>query len=599
MRQIELLSPAKNLECGIAAIDHGADAVYIGPPLFGARAAAGNSISDIAALCRYAHQYDAKVYATVNTLLYDDEVPQAVSLLHQLDEAGVDAVLIQDMRLAPSVLRAQGETFSFAFHASTQADNRTADRVRQLCAQGFLRAVMARELSIDELRAIHQAVPQMEIEAFVHGALCVSYSGRCFASEHCFQRSANRGECAQFCRMQFDLVDADDAEIEHQRHLLSLKDLNMSRHIADMIDAGVTSLKIEGRLKDTAYVKNVTAAYSQLLDRFIATHADSYERSSLGRCRYSFTPDLSRTFNRGYTEYFATGRKPGMASFDTPKAIGQYVGKVKELHGRSFTVSSTAAFVNGDGLCFFDRQHRLCGFRVNRAEGNRLFPPVMPVGLTVGTPLYRSNDQAMDRMLSKSSAERKIPVSMRLKPYANAGTTGFSLTVDMPRRSVTVSIEAEHQQALTPQNNNIVRELTKLGGTPYECTSVEVSADFKYFIPASRLAALRRLFVNENENVNENVNVNDNLNDNENDNDNENGNHNGNVSCGAGQTWHEGDALMQCRYCIRYEMGYCVKHGGRRPTWHEPLRLRLGDGRTFRLEFDCKRCEMNVYADEK
>ncbi len=601
MRALELLAPAKNLECGKAAIDHGADAVYMGPPMFGARAAAGNSLDDMGELCRYAHQYGAKVYATVNTLLHDDELPQAFALLEQLAEVGADAVLIQDMRLlatqAPIVL-----------HASTQADNRTAEKVQWLAEQGFSRAVLARELSIGEIDKIHRRVPQMELEVFVHGALCVSYSGRCYASEHCFGRSANRGECAQFCRMQFDLLDGEGRELLHQRHLLSLRDLNMSRHIGQLIEVGATSFKIEGRLKDVGYVKNVTAAYSQLIDRYIAEHPGQYERSSRGHCRYTFEPDLQRTFNRGYTTYFAHGRQGGMANFLTPKALGQQVGKVKALQGRSFTVSGTASFANGDGLCFFDAQQQLQGFRVNRAEGNLLFPQTMPAALRPGQMLYRSSDQAMERMLAGTTATRKIPLTMRLR----ATDDGFALSID---GGPWTTMAIEHQQARTPQRENIVRELTKLGNTPYECSSVELPQDFNYFIPASQLAALRRKSLTPgpspkgegsiySQGQNQGKSLYTPLSNRRGaggeatplSNRREAGGEATPLSNGRGVG---GEALMHCRYCLRHELGYCVKHGGSKPTWREPLYLRLGDGRRFRLEFDCKRCEMKVYADEK
>ena len=576
MRTLELLAPAKNLECGKAAIDHGADAVYIGPPQFGARAAAGNSVADIAELCRYAHVFDAKVYATVNTLLYDNELPQARLLLQQLNDAGVDAVLIQDMRLLSED--------SLKLHASTQADNRTADKVAWLWQQGFRRAVLARELSVDEIRAIHDAVPQMELEVFVHGALCVSYSGCCYASEYCFGRSANRGECAQFCRMQFDLLDADGRELEHQRHLLSLKDLNLSAHLAELIEAGAMSFKIEGRLKDVAYVKNVTAAYSQLLNQYIAAHPDQYVRASKGRVSYTFTPDLSRTFNRGYTTYFVHGRQSRQASFDTPKAIGQYVGTVKELRSGSFNVAGTASFVNGDGLCFFNADRQLKGFRVNRAEGNRLFPLQMPAGLKPGTRLYRSNDQAMESILLKPSAERKIPVTMTLQPCEEG--RDFLLTMDDGSRRQTVRIDCLHQQARTSQREQIERELKKLGGTPYECDRVILPDDFPYFIPASQLAKARRDVSSSGLKVEGE----------------------GRIPSSASaahdnspSTVHlppSTNPLMQCRYCLRHELGYCVRHGGQRPTWREPLFLRLGDGRRFRLKFDCSKCQMEVYAEK-
>ena len=601
MRTLELLAPAKNLECGKAAIDHGADAVYIGPPQFGARVAAGNSVADIAELCRYAHVFDAKVYATVNTLLHDDELPQARLLLQQLNDAGVDAVLIQDMRLLSvksSLLSdvTQHSTLNTQhLHASTQADNRTADKVAWLWQQGFRRAVLARELSVDEIRAIHEAVPQMELEVFVHGALCVSYSGRCYASEYCFGRSANRGECAQFCRMQFDLLDADGRELEHQRHLLSLKDLNLSAHLAELIEAGAMSFKIEGRLKDVAYVKNVTAAYSQLLNQYIAAHPGQYMRASKGRVSYTFTPDLSRTFNRGYTTYFVHGRQSRQASFDTPKAIGQYVGTVKELRSGSFNVAGTASFVNGDGLCFFDADRQLKGFRVNRAEGNRLFPLQMPAGLKPGTRLYRSSDQAMESILMKPSAERRIPVTMALQPCEEG--RDFLLTIDDGSRQHTVRIDCLHQHARTPQREQIERELKKLGGTPYECVRVILPAVFPYFIPASQLAAARRevsqtlpqpLPIREGRNYSQNMPTAE------------------EVTSPLPYREGQGESpeglgeslLMLCRYCLRHELGCCVRHGGQRPTWREPLFLRLGDGRRFRLKFDCSKCQMEVYAEK-
>ena len=601
IRSLELLAPAKNLECGIAAIDHGADAVYIGAPRFGARASAGNSVADIAHLCDYAHQFQAKVYVTVNTIIYDDELDDTRQLLQQLQQSGVDAVLVQDMSLL-STFNVQRLTLNV--HASTQTDNRTAEKVAWLRDLGFTRVVLARELSIDEIRAIHEAVPDVELEAFVHGALCVSYSGQCYASQYCFQRSANRGECAQFCRMQFDLIDADGRVIEHDRHLLSLKDMCQIDNLEALAEAGATSFKIEGRLKDVDYVKNVTAAYSERLNQLIRRHPDRYRRASLGHCRYTFTPNLQKTFNRGYTTYFANGRRPNIASFDTPKATGEFVGTVKEIRRDSFNVAGTARFANGDGLCFFAADRQLQGFRVNRVEGNRLFPQHMPEGLRPGLRLYRNSDQEFDRLLSRPSAERKIPITLSLRPTP----VGFSLTSG----DVTVSIQSEHQTAEKPQRENIVRQLTKLGNTPYECHEVDIPADFNYFIPSSQLAELRRELCEKLKVENEKTlltyhsspltprsshpshlssplylyNI---------------ANHEAARFYGVDDiTAYElkggNGPLMQCRHCLRYALGFCVRHGGRRPDWHEPLSLRLGDGRTFRLEFDCHNCQMNVYA---
>ena len=602
MRKLELLSPAKNLECGIAAIDHGADAVYIGAQRFGARAAVGNSIEDIRTLCLYAHRFDAKVYVTVNTIVYDEELADTRSLLEQLAEAKVDAILVQDMGVMQ-----MAQELGLTVHASTQTDNRKADKVRWLSSLGCARVVLARELSAAEIAAIHAEVPDTELEVFVHGALCVSYSGLCYVSQYCFGRSANRGACAQFCRMKFDLLDADGQEIDRQRYFLSLKDMNQSQHLGELIEAGAVSFKIEGRLKDINYVKNVTAAYSELLNAYIKHHSEAYERASKGRSTYTFKPDLRKTFNRGYTNYFLHGRQSDIASFDTPKAMGEFVGTVKELRGNSFNVAGVASFSNGDGLCFVNSNRELEGFRVNRVEGNRLFPLKMPVGLRSGLRLYRNNDQEMERLLSKPSAERKIPVKMSIRATEN----GFSLQMG----EVTAFIEAEHQEAQKDPRENIIRQLTKLGGTSYTCTEVDIPADFNYFIPSSLLSELRRQVValvesDDSRSVKQGTphekpmvslaepyrtsylyNV---------------SNHlarqfyeqRGIAVSDAYELRPQKGPVMQCRHCLRYALGFCVKNGGHKPEWKEPLSLRLGDGRTFRLEFDCQHCQMNIYANE-
>jgi putative protease len=598
MQSLELLAPAKNLECGIAAIDHGADAVYIGAQKFGARVAAGNSVDDIRQLCQYAHQFAAKVYVTVNTIIYDDELKDTERLILELQEAGVDAILIQDMGLLQlSILNSK---FSIPLHASTQTDNRTVEKVRWLAGLGFKRVVLARELSVEEIAEIHAQVLDVELEVFVHGALCVSYSGQCYASQYCFGRSANRGACAQVCRMKFDLVDADGRELEHQRYLLSLKDLNQSAHLEELAQAGATSFKIEGRLKDVSYVKNVVAAYSQRLDSIIARHPDQYCRASRGHCTYTFTPNLKKTFNRGFTTYFLHGRQPDIFSPDTPKAIGEFVGTVKELRRDSFNVAGTASFANGDGLCFINQEHDLEGFRVNRAEGNRLFPQQMPRNLRPGVALYRNNDMEFERLLARQSSVRKIPITMYLEPTAE----GYSLSAE----SATATIQCEHQQAEKPQRDNIIRQLSKLGGTPYECSGVEMPADFNAFIPSSMLAELRRQLVEAMKTKPLNpitpidpispisaphyvhsylYNIANHL----------SADFYGMKEKTAFELQGGDGPLMQCRHCLQYAMGYCVKHGGQKPTYKFPLYLRLGDGRRFRLEFDCKHCQMNVYAE--
>lgn len=650
MKTLELLAPAKDLECGIAAIDHGADAVYIGADRFGARAAAGNSLDDIQTLTQYAHQFGAKVFVTVNTIVYEHELQATRQLMARLAQIGVDALLVQDMATLAMYgqLAADAEAaHTPALHASTQCDTRSAEKVGWLRQLGFSRVVLARELSVDEISSIHSAYPDVELEVFVHGALCVSYSGVCYASQHCFRRSANRGECAQFCRMKFDLIDADDRLVEHDRYLLSMKDLCQIDCLETLADAGAVSFKIEGRLKDVGYVKNVVAAYSRRLDKLVARRPDEYRRASFGHVDYRFEPDLHKTFNRGFTHYFLMGRQPDIASFDTPKALGEYVGKVKEIRRASFNVAGTAAFANGDGLCYLTEERTLEGFRVNRAVGNRLYPFRMPRGLKPGMGLYRNNDVAFEQTLAAPTAERKVPVSMTFGQTA----TGFALMLRVPFVSSEARVEVafDHQPAKKPQTENIVRQLSKLGTTVYACSGITIAdgAD-GCFVPSSLLSDLRRRGVEAlaaliSEHVGERA-----------------GGVEQKRGCAAGvatpsaagvcpagadaaaqpvaRAWqpeyqrypylynisnsmardfYEAHALplpqsafevagyeagapllMQCRHCLRYALGHCVRRGGSRPTWREPLRLRLGDGRMFRLEFDCKACQMNVYADK-
>ena len=587
IRPLELLAPARNLECGIAAIDHGADAVYIGAQRFGARAAAGNSVADIASLCRYAHQFGAKVYVTVNTIIYDDELEDTRRLLSDLQQAHVDAILVQDMAIVSEL----------PLHASTQTDNRTADKVLWLSQQGFSRVVLARELSIDEIRAIHEAVPGVELEVFVHGALCVSYSGQCYASQYCFGRSANRGECAQVCRMQFDLVDSDGTVIEHDRHLLSLKDLCRIDHLEALADAGATSFKIEGRLKDVAYVKNVTAAYSERLNQIVRQHPDRYCRASKGRITYTFTPNLAKTFNRGYTDYFATGRRPDIASFDTPKAMGEFVGIVKELRRDSFNVAGTASFSNGDGLCFLDAEGRLQGFRVNRAEGNHLYTAdphqTFPLrGGREGSVLWRSYDRQWERLMEGQTAERRIEARFLLEETEQ----GFRLTFtaqDGTHRSK--EFAAEHQPARNDQTASVRDVLSKLGDTPYRCTDVEVRFSQPWFIPRSLLAEWRRETTRQSPLNNEHSAL-------PKDAQRPTPNAQRSILNGQCSTVNESSPLMTCCFCLRHAWGMCKKdRASSKPgsKWTEPLFLVLGDGRRFRLEFDCRKCEMTVWAAQK
>ena len=480
-RKIELLDPAKNLECGIEAINHGADAVYIGAPKFGARVAANNSLEDIAALVAHAHLYNARIYVTLNTILKDEELKETEELIHELYRIGVDALIVQDMGILNLNLP------PIPLHASTQTDNRTPEKVRFLADAGFRQVVLARELSLREIREIHTACPDVPLEVFVHGALCVSYSGQCYISEARSGRSANRGACAQFCRMPFNLVDADGKIIAQEKHLLSLKDLNQIDELEQLLDAGASSFKIEGRLKDVSYVKNVTAAYRKALDRIFARRTE-YASASSGTTRFDFTPQLDKSFSRGFTSYYLHGRGADVASFDTPKSLGEEMGTMKEIRDNYLVVAGVKPFNNGDGVCYIDEQGKLQGFRVNRVDANKLYPQEMP-RIKPRTVLYRNFDQEFERVLARKSAERKIAVTLSL----TENNFGFSLTLtDEDANSVTLALPYTKELARTPQTDNLKTQLAKLGNTPFEATRIDIDFTDNWFLPASVLADLRR-----------------------------------------------------------------------------------------------------------
>ena len=476
-KPIELLAPAKNVECGIEAIKHGADAVYIGAESFGARAAAGNSVEDIATLVEYAHTYYARVYVTVNTILKEEELEPAKELIWNLYRIGVDAILVQDMAIL------QMELPPIALHASTQADVRTADKVRFLAKAGFSRVVLARELSLDEIFAIHNACPDVELECFVHGALCVSYSGQCYASHYCFGRSANRGECAQFCRLPFSVTDSDGNLLLKEKYPLSLKDMNRIGQLEKLLDAGVVSLKIEGRLKDITYVKNITAAYRQELDRVFKRRKE-FVKSSAGFVQYTFSPQPDRSFNRGFTDYMLNGSKSDIWSVDTPKAVGEPMGRIRICGRNWLTITGRKEYHNGDGLCFFTQDGKLQGYRVNRVDVNRIYLYVdsgqLPY-IEPGTEVYRNNDADFDRLLLKESADRRVEVTATLTETDN----GFSLAyIDENGNIGSATIEIPKETARTEQYNNICNQISKLGNTNYAISNIEVELSDNWFIPS-------------------------------------------------------------------------------------------------------------------
>ena len=604
-RKIELLAPAKNLECGMEAINHGADAVYIGAPKFGARAAAVNSLEDIEALVQYAHLYNARIYVTVNTILKEEELKETEEMIQALYRIGVDALIVQDMGITKLNLP------PIPLHASTQMDNRTPEKVKFLWEAGFRQVVLARELSLREIAKIHAACPETPLEVFVHGALCVSYSGQCYVSQACFGRSANRGECAQFCRLPFSLVDADGKVIVRDKHLLSLKDMNQSDELEQLLDAGASSFKIEGRLKDVSYVKNVTAAYRQKLDAIFARRPE-YRRASSGTSRYEFKPQLDKSFSRGFTHYFLHGRDKDIFSFDTPKSLGEEMGTVKEVRGNYLTVAGLKSFHNGDGVCYMDEQGRLQGFRVNRVDGNKLYPQEMP-RVKPRTLLYRNYDQEFERVLGRKSAERKLAVDLLLSD----NEFGFSLTLtDEDNNRVSLTLPREKELARTPQTDNLKTQLAKLGNTSFEAREVTVSFAQNWFLPASVLADFRRQAVDQlltarkinyrremavwkpTQHAFPQTTL----------------SYLGNVmNTRAASFYHdhgvqriamayekepvEEAVLMFCKHCIRYSMGWCPVHHRVRSPYQEPYYLLSNDGKRFRLDFDCKYCQMKVVAE--
>ena len=603
-RKIELLAPARNLECGIEAINHGADAVYIGAPKFGARAAAVNSLEDIAALVEYAHLYNVRIYVTVNTILKEEELKETEEMIRELYRIGVDALIVQDMAIAKLELP------PIPLHASTQMDNRTVDKVRFLRDAGFRQVVLARELSLREIGKIHEACPDIPLEVFVHGALCVSYSGQCYVSQACFGRSANRGECAQFCRLPFSLVDAEGKMIAKDKHLLSLKDLNQSEELEALLDAGASSLKIEGRLKDVSYVKNVTAAYRQKLDAIFARRKE-YTRASSGKCRFDFKPQLDKSFSRGFTHYFLHGRSKDIFSFDTPKSLGEEMGTMKESRGNYLTVAGVKSFSNGDGVCYLDEQGRLQGFRINRVDGNKLYPQEMP-RIKPRTMLYRNFDQEFERILARKSSERKIAVCILLAE----NNFGFSLTMtDEDDNSVTLTLPRDREPARTPQADNLKNQLAKLGNTPFEAERIDIDFSENWFIPASVLSELRRqlveqLIIARKVNYRRELAVwkptthtfpQQTL------------SYLGNAMNTRAASFYqdhgvkevepayekqpvEAAVLMFCKHCLRYSMGWCPIHQRERSPYKEPYYLVGTDGKKFRLSFDCKNCQMKVSA---
>ncbi len=624
LKELELLAPARNADIGITAIDCGADAVYIAGPAFGARAAAGNSVEDIARLCRYAHLYGAKIHATVNTLVKDEELPEAERLMWALYEAGVDVFIVQDLRLLERPLP------PVELHASTQTAIRTPERARELEALGFSRLVLERQLTLEQIRAIRAAV-SCELEFFIHGALCVGYSGECYLSQHLAGRSANRGVCAQACRSRYDLVDADGNVLVRDRTLLSPKDLRFDKRLPDLVAAGITSFKIEGRLKNASYVKNVVRYYRQVIDEFIASSVmpgstpivmpgltpivmpgstscvmpgltgHLCRKASAGRLEGGFTPDPEKSFHRGFTEAFLDGRKGKVASEDAAKSLGEYIGEIADVRGREIVVRSSRALANGDGLSFVLPGGEVTGARAEVVRGDRVTLRE-PVGLMPGVRVYRSLNVAFERELEKNMPKRVVDVRIDWRSGDARTEPGMTPEVEpgMTGNEPVTTVTATTEDGLTAELRfrddapladkpeaaleSLRRQLGKHAG-PFAFTVASVEADPVRFYSAAFLNQLRRDLAARLQELAENR-----------------------PRREVPHTPQPGAAahnvstlaipgeLLRSRYCIRWELGLCPKAANRHPRLDrgsEPLYL-VNQGNRLRLRFDCARCEMVV-----
>ncbi|KWW25456.1 MAG: putative protease [bacterium F082] len=587
MKKIELLSPAKDVEVGIAAINHGADAVYIGGPDFGAREKASNTIEDIERLCRHAALFDAKVYVTLNTLLYDNELERARKMAYDCWNAGVDALIVQDMKLL------QLDMPPISLHASTQCDNMTLEKVQQLEQLGFEQVVLGRELSLKQIKEIREKTT-VPLEFFVHGALCVSHSGQCYLSQYIGNRSANRGACAQPCRLPWDLLDADGKELIKNRHLLCLKDLNNSAHLEELIDAGITSFKIEGRLKDADYVKNVTAYYRQKLDALFSRRPD-LQQASHGHCSYSFEVNPEKSFNRGFTDYFINGRQKGIGSPFTPKSMGEYIGKVEWCNPLRMEIETDKTLHNGDGLCFLNQDNELVGLRADVANGNTVSCN-RPHGAHRGAKIYRNLDMEWQKQVDASNGNRKIDINLTLAETE----TGYELSaqpISQPKLSIiNYQFSIDKITANNPEKatENIRKKALQWGDTVFNPIRLELQFTEPRLIPASVIGEMKRQLVTklteeliESHRNNRQMRCTDTP----------------RVSTNTDQsgcmapTITDPDVipeyLMTCHHCIRYANGMCSKEIGQKAT---PLWIRNGNN-VFRLEFDCRNCLMYVLSE--
>ena len=622
MGQIELLAPARDLQVGIAAIDCGADAVYIAGPQFGARQAAGNSIDDIRQLCDYAHRFGARIFVALNTILYDDELEQAYRQMLAVQEAGVDALIIQDLAIVKMVREGIGEIrekIAIPIHASTQCAIRTPEQAAFLESLGFSRLILERELSLEQIRAIRDAV-SCELEFFVHGALCVCYSGQCYLSEKIAGRSANRGACIQACRSRYDLTDASGKILVRDKALLSLKDYNLKDRLEELAQAGITSFKIEGRLKNISYVKNVVRDYSIAMDTLVERHPDLYERGSYGKVTGGFTPDTAKTFNRGYTELFIDSRRGKWAAMDAAKSMGEEIGTVISVNRDKSVIGIRPSYKsltlnNGDGFSFIAKNGDVCGFRGDVCEGHTIKCKPVP-DIFNGAAIYRNVNAAFEKELERNSCARMLDVSVNIHAWKDGEMWKVSAAAaSEDGRTIECSYEAGDQSA-----NNKERMLEMVKGQIGKNAGIfsfriaEIScAEGLPFMSASFLNSIRRdlaeklekmpcgrkdLLLRDMNAVDKGGNVLPQKKTSYKNNISNRLSENVYLSCGAESlepayelSHAKGAELMRTKYCVRYELGMCPKHHGCKSTG--PLYL-LNNGQRFVLNFDCRNCEMTL-----
>jgi putative protease len=610
-KKIEILAPAKNLIQGIAAINSGADAVYIGAPLYGARSNATNSVEDIAALVQYAHLYNAQVFVVINTILYDNELEPCRQLIWKLYDIGVDALIIQDMAIL------EMELPPIVLHASTQANNRDADKIKFLADAGIKRVVLARELNLHQIKEISETT-DVELEFFVTGALCVSFSGNCYMSVANGERSANRGSCAQNCRLPYNLIDGNGDTLIKNSHLLSIKDFDVSDQIPHLVKAGIVSFKIEGRLKDIVYVKNNVSYLRQKLDAFLMENNDKYAKASSGKCTYLFDSSLDRTFNRGYTDYFVNERHQSIGSWESPKSKGQYIGKLIQTVGNAYQIENGELLNNGDGLCFINENNDAEGIYVNRAENGIIYPNVLKE-IKEGTFIYRNNDAAFIKLVEREdSAVRKISTTLVLKE----NETGFELIATDEDGNVSI-VNLVHPKEQTKNNESLAENfkvnLAKTGFTPYTADEITIEFSQNWFLPISKINELRRTVYEQLSEIRlknyvrkehqlvktahpypetkldfmynvanktarkfyERHGVTE-------------------IEKAFELQWDPGKSrVMTTKYCIKYELERCPKYHPehRDKKVKEPLVLKQGE-LEYKLKFNCKPCEMEIWEKD-